>query len=95
MAVLLFLQRRFLRRFMEGRAGPWGALAAGVFGMRMLMRWGRRSEDVAYRAVLEPGETVTITHTTDTEVTMKRDRRRARREARKRRRKGTGAPDAS
>ncbi|HET8930540.1 MAG TPA: hypothetical protein VFN21_07785 [Acidimicrobiales bacterium] len=83
MALLLMLQRRFFSRFMEGRAGPWGALAAGVFGFRMLVKWGRRSEDVAYRAVLKPGETVTIAHTADTEVSLKRDALKVKRDGRK------------
>jgi len=89
MALLLLLQRRFFSRFMEGRPGPWGALAAGIFGFRMLVKWGRKSEDVAYRAVLRPGETLTIAHSTDTEVSVKRSARRAKRDARKQRRRRT------
>lgn len=90
MAFLLLLQRRFFSRFMEGRPGPWGALAAGIFGFRMLLKWGRKSEDVAYRAVLKPGETLTIAHSTDTEVSVKRNARRERRTAKKQRRKASG-----
>lgn len=89
MALLLMLQRRFFSRFMEGRAGPWGALAAGIFGLRMLVKWSRKSEDVTYRTVLKPGETMTIAHTADTEVSVKRDARKAKRAAKKTRRRGT------
>lgn len=103
MTLLLLLQRRFLRRFLDGKPGPWGALAAGIFGFRTLWRWSRRSDDVAYRAVLKPGETVTIAHTTDTEVSVKRDQRKAKRADRKakragrkqRRRGGSTAPSSA
>lgn len=77
MNVLLILQKKFFRRFMDGRPGPWGALAAGMFGFRTLWRWSRRSEEVVYRGALEPGESVVVTHTTDTVVSLKRDRRLA------------------
>jgi hypothetical protein len=96
MALLLLLQRRFFSRFMEGRPGPWGALAAGIFGFRMLLKWGRKSEDVTYRTVLKPGETLTIAHTPDTEVSAKRVARTHKRAARKARRRSTGeAPDGT
>lgn len=83
MALLLALQKKFFRRFMDGRPGPWGAMAVGVFGVRTLWRWSRRSDDVVYRTVLEKGETVTIAHTSDTEVSLKKDRKAAKKAARK------------
>lgn len=83
MNFLLMLQKRFFRRFMDGRPGPWGALAAGVFGFRTLLRWSRRTEEIVYRGELEPGRSLVITHTGDTEVSLKKDRRHARKDRRR------------
>ena len=86
MSLLLSLQRKMFRRFMDGRPGPWGAMAVGIFGFRTLWRWARRNEEVVYRAELKPGETVTVAHTTDTEVSMRKARRADKRAARRARR---------
>ena len=64
-AFLSFLQRSAFKRFRDGRPGPWGALAASIFGFRMLLRWSKRTEEVVYRSVIEPGEGLTITHLTE------------------------------
>ncbi len=86
-AFLSFLQRSAFRRFRDGRRGPWGALAASIFGFRMLLRWSKRTEEVVYRGVVEPGEAITITHLTESvgERSAKKPGRRARRKARARR----------
>ncbi|MBS1847425.1 MAG: hypothetical protein JST73_04025 [Actinobacteria bacterium] len=83
MSFLLLLQKKFFRRFMDGRPGPWGAMAVGVFGLRTLWRWSRRESDVVYRTKLKPGESLTVTHSEDTELSLKRDRRAARRAERR------------
>ncbi len=75
MGILLRLQKSSFRRFRDGHAGPWGALAVGLFGVRTLRRWSRRSEDVVYREKLEPGERLTITHRVDTKGSIERSER--------------------
>ena len=62
MAILTFLQRSAFRRFRNGSSGPWGAIAAGLFGFRMLVKWAKRDEEVVYREVIKPGQAVTVTH---------------------------------
>lgn len=78
MSFLLVLQKKAFRRFMDGRPGPWGAMAVSVFGIRTMWRWSRRDGEVAYRTVLKPGESVVVEHTTDTAASRKRDRKRQR-----------------
>lgn len=95
MNFLLSLQKKWFRRFMDGRPGPWGALTVGMFGIRTLWRWSRRTEKVAYRSTLEPGESVLITHTRDTAVTVKKDRRKAKKAARRSRRRPASGGDDS
>lgn len=83
MALLLILQKKLFRRFMDGHPGPWGAMTVAVFGVRRLWKWNSRKEQIEYRTVLKPGETITVTNTTDTEASLKRDRRKARRATRR------------
>ncbi len=74
--VLIFFQRSAFRRFRSGDAGPWGAVAAGVFGVRMVTKWSARNVDVVYREVLKPGQQVNITHLEQTRADIaKMDRR--------------------
>ncbi len=72
MSLLSVLQRNAFRKFLGGGSGAWGAIAAGVFAARTLNRWAKRTEDVVYRETLQPGETVTITHRTDTRTEVAR-----------------------
>lgn len=83
MNVLQTLQKKSFRQFMDGRPGPWGALTVGLFGVRTLWRWSRRTPEVVYRGTLEPGESIQITNTDDTEVSLKRDRKKAKKTAKK------------
>lgn len=78
---LITIQRAAFRRFREGRPGPWGAIAASVFGMRILMRWTQRRDRILYREVIEPGETITVAHLTETVGGQPKPSRRARRRA--------------
>ncbi len=86
-AFLSFLQRSAFKRFRDGRPGPWGALAASIFGFRMLLKWSKRTEEVVYRGVVAPGEGLTITHLTEStsgrSSAAKKPGRRARRKARR------------
>lgn len=67
---------------MDGRPGPWGVVAVGAFGVRMLVRFAKRSDDVVYRAELKPGESVMIEHDTVTVGQAKKAKgRRAKRRA--------------
>ncbi len=81
--MLQFLQRAAFRRFREGRPGPWGAVAVGVFGVRTLARWAKRNEEVVYREVLRPGEQVVVTHRTETRRALRRAEARAPRKGRR------------
>ncbi len=92
MSFLAIWQKKAFRAFMDGRPGPWGALAAGIFGFRTLRRWSRRTEQIVYRGELEPGGSLVITHTNDTVVSLKKDRKAAKKAARRGR--GSGADDS-
>lgn len=93
MALLALLQKKFFRRFLDGRPGPWGVMAVGIFGLRTLWRWSRRTEDVSYRTVLKPGESLTISHTPDTEKSLKKQDKARRRAAK--RQHGGAAPEVT
>lgn len=99
MALWVLLQERLLKRFVSGRSSRFGAVTLAMWGFRMVWRRVQRREQVAYRTVLKPGETLTVVHTTDTKASVKAERRAARRAAkrssgsRKARRVSPGAGD--
>ena len=92
MAILTFLQRSAFRRFRNGSAGPWGAIAAGLFGFRMLVKWAKRNEEVVYREVIKPGQAITVTHRNESRRALARAEKGA---ARLGRRAGRGRASAA
>lgn len=90
MSFLFFLQRSAFRRFREGSKGPWGAIAASLFGFRMLLKWAKRRDEVVYRGVIKPGQAITVTHLTES----RRALARAEKETARRGRRTTGAAAA-
>jgi hypothetical protein len=96
--VLAFIQRAAFRRFRNGSPGPWGVVAVGLFGMRTLLRWAKRNEDVVYREVLRPGQEVVVSHRTTTRRKLAKGEARAAKlaakeakDARRARRRSRGA----
>ena len=83
MALLLMLQKKFFRHFMDGRRGPWGVFAIGIFGLRTLRKWIVRREEIAFRTKLKPGETIQIENTMETPKSLKKERRASKRAARR------------
>ena len=77
MAVLPYVQRQAIKRFRDGSAGPWGAVAAAAIGLRVMQRLGTRREEVVYREVLKPGQELVVTHRPETVRTLTRAERRA------------------
>jgi hypothetical protein len=49
---------------MRDGGGVWAGVAVLWYGARFLSRLAERNEDVVHHQVLQPGESVTITHTT-------------------------------
>lgn len=83
MALWVLLQERLLRRFVRGRSGRFGALTLTLWALRTVWRRSQRREQLAYRTVLKPGETMMVVHTTDTKASVKAERRAARRAAKR------------
>jgi hypothetical protein len=93
MTILTFLQRSAFRRFRNGSSGPWGAIAAGLFGFRLLVKWAKRNEDVVYREVIKPGQAITVTHRSESRRALARaEQGAARRSRRAGRRSASAAP---
>jgi hypothetical protein len=63
MDALPLLERLALRRRRQGASGLWSAVAFAAFLLRQYRRRAR-NDQVSLREVLQPGETLTITHTT-------------------------------
>jgi hypothetical protein len=61
--VLTLLERLALRRRRPGASPIWTVVALSAFLIRRYQRNAHKDE-VALREVLRPGETLTITHTT-------------------------------
>lgn len=91
MSLLVFLQRSAFRRFRNGSTGPWGAVAAGLFGFRMLLKWAKRNEEVVYRGVIKPGQVITVTHRPESRRTLARAEKESTRRDRRAGRSAAGA----
>lgn len=91
MTILSFLQRSAFRRFRNGTSGPWGAIAAGLFGLRMLVKWAKRNEEVVYREVIKPGQSVTVTHRPESRRVLARAEKGQARRGRRAGRRTAGA----
>jgi hypothetical protein len=61
--LLTLLERLALRRKRKGASGIWTGVAFAAFLLRQYQRRSSRDE-VSLREVLEPGESLLITHTT-------------------------------
>ena len=61
--LLTLLERLALRRKRKGASGIWTGVAFAAFLVRQYQRRSARDE-VSLREVLEPGESLLITHTT-------------------------------
>ena len=61
--LLTLLERLALRRKRRGASGIWTGVAFAAFLLRQYQRRSAK-RDVSLREVLEPGESLLITHTT-------------------------------
>ena len=91
MSFISFLQRSAFRRFRNGSSGPWGAIAAGLFGFRMLLKWAKRNEEVVYREVIKPGQSVTVTHRPESRRALAKAENESARQGRRAGRRAAGA----
>jgi hypothetical protein len=63
-----------LQRGVIGGSVPWVLVAAVLWGAKA-MQWAmRREEQVVYRTVLKPGETLEIVHSAEGPASRKRSR---------------------
>ncbi len=66
MSVLARLQRVGVRRGLFGTSRAWTAIAVGSFTLRRLKKLAKREPQIVYCQELKPGESILISHTTDT-----------------------------
>jgi hypothetical protein len=66
MSVLARLQREGVRRGLFGTSRAWTAIAVGSFTLRQLKKLAKRDAEVVHCQELKPGESILISHTTDT-----------------------------
>lgn len=66
MSVLARLQRVGVRRGVFGTSRAWTVVAVGTFTLRQLGKLAKRDPEVVHRQELKPGESILISHTTDT-----------------------------
>ncbi len=91
MAGLAGSVRHGIMRRARAEGGVWTVLAVLAFGVRTLARLAAREPEV-HREVLGPGQTITITHTTES----RRDaEKRRRNETRDRKRQRAAAKKAA
>lgn len=63
-----------LQRGVVGGSMPWVIVAAVLWGAKAVQWARRREEQVVYRTVLSPGESLEIVHSTDSPASRRRSR---------------------